>query len=63
MAERKRAGYTRRIRQLRDGHGLPALSNRQRSVLLDLLMQVTGDAVTDPDLRVLIRLAGRGLCG
>lgn len=63
MLERKRAGYTRRIREIRERRKLAPLSNRQRSALLDLLMQVQGDAVTDPDLLVLVRLAGRGLLG
>lgn len=63
MLERKRAGYTRRIREIRERRKLAPLSNRQRSALLDLLMQVQGDAVTDPDLLVLVRLAGRGLVG
>ena len=61
MQERKRAGYTRRLRQVRDHYDLPALDNRQRSRLLDLLMSVQGDAVCDPDLHVLHRLASRGL--
>lgn len=63
MQERKRAGYTRRLRQVREKYNLPALDNRQRSHLLDALMRVQGDAVTDPDLHVLHRLASRGLCG
>ena len=63
MLERKRAGYTRRIREIRERRKLAPLSNRQRSALLDLLMQVQGDAVTDPDLLVLVRLVGRGLVG
>ena len=63
MVERKRANYRRRLQLLRDQHGLEPLTNRQRHTLLDLCMAVQGDAITDPDLLVLLRLAGRGLCG
>lgn len=63
MLERKRAGYTRRLRQVRDRYDLPALTNVQRHHLLDMLMRIEGDAVVDPDLRVLHGLASRGLCG
>ena len=57
MRERKRAGYTRRLRQIREEKELPRLTNRQREGLLDAVMRVQGDAVTDPDLLVLHRLA------
>lgn len=63
MQARKRAGYARRLRQIREAKGLPRLTNRQREALLDALMRVAGDAVTDPDMLVLHRLATRGLCG
>lgn len=63
MLERKRANYRRRLQALRDAKGLEPLTNRQRHTLLDLCMRVEGDAITDPDLLVLLRLAGRGLCG
>jgi hypothetical protein len=59
MQERKRAGYTRRLRQIRDKYDLPALNNRQRSKLLDLIMDIEGDALVDPDLRVLHNVASR----
>lgn len=63
MVERKRANYRRRLSLLRAKHELEPLTNRQRHTLLDLCMRVEGDALTDPDLLVLLRLAGRGLCG
>ena len=63
MKERKRLAYARRLRDLRDKHGLPALTNRQSSILLDMVMQIEGDAVNDPDMLVLHRLVNRGLCG
>ena len=62
MVERKRAGYARRLRLIREKHELPALSNRTRESLLNLVMGVQGDGLTDPDLLVLHRLASRGLC-
>jgi hypothetical protein len=63
MLERKRAAYTRRLREQRDLHGMPALTNVQRQRVLDMLMRVEGDGVCDTDLRVIHRLASRGLCG
>lgn len=63
MLTRKRMSYARRLREIRDGHGLPALTNRQRHTLLDMMMRCEGDAVTEPDMLVLHRLASRGLCG
>jgi len=61
MIERKRAGYTRRLREIREKYDMPALTNVQREKLLDLIMQVNGDAIVDIDLRALHRLASRGL--
>ena len=63
MLERKRASYRRRLQAIRDKYGLPALSNRQRERLLDLCVGITGDGLDDVDLRVLHRLATRGLVG
>ena len=61
MQERKRAGYTRRLRQIRDKYDLPPLDNRQRNRLLDMVMSIEGDAVVDPDLRIVYRLVARGM--
>jgi hypothetical protein len=58
---RRRAGLTRRLRAIRDRHNLPALSNRQRGALLDAIENLTGDAPTDQQLRVLHGLTSRGL--
>jgi hypothetical protein len=61
MRERRRAGYTRSLRAIRNEYGLPALSNVQRTRLLDALERVQGDAPGAQDLRCLHRLASRGL--
>ena len=63
MQERKRAGYRRRLQGVRVAHDLPALTNRQREQLLDQIMNVQGEALSDYDLHILHRLATRGLCG
>lgn len=60
MLDRKRAGYTRRLRELRRRHQLARLSNRQRAVLTHLLVMTDG-GISDAELRVLHSLTERGL--
>ena len=58
-----KASMRRRILRLRTAYKIGPLSTVQTNRLIDALYFVRGDGITDPDLRVMIRLTARGLYG
>ena len=61
MDDRKRQGYKRRIRAVIVDKKMPVMSNRRMSILLDHILRVRGDGLTEPDLRTIVALTLRGL--
>lgn len=60
MAERKAANYRRRVRLILDGLGLKRWDKRRmHQFVWTRLMQVQGDTINDPDLKVLVRIYNR----
>jgi hypothetical protein len=61
LHERKRLNYQRRLRAVSKQHSLPPLSNIRLRRLTTALAAMTGEGVSDADLRVLHKLTTRGL--
>lgn len=62
MRERKRLIIRRRMRGIRDQYNMPMLGKEVEHRLSDMLVDVLGEeGVPDADLRVIYKLAARGL--
>lgn len=59
----RRGNHARRIAYLQKDIGIEPWSERETRRLLTRLDNVAGDGVTDPDLRVIVRLYNRELVG
>lgn len=61
LMERRRIIHQRRVRDLVKQHNLPTVGRARQHKLMDLVVKLRGDSITDPDLLVMVRLTLRGM--